>query len=440
MMRESDESFEYDSEDAEANDETFEASDEADGEADEADEAFEASDEADGEADEAFEASDEADEASDEADEGTDEAYMGGWFARSKAAEELNRQATWRAKIASDQRGEAQRAAALQRDIASRIRAIRPGGAGGAGQSVGRLRAGGAVLAQLPNGRTTRINFSPELAPLREVNRLRVAFNYNDRRRAAAIASNSRAISGLKAAQTATVAKLTRQQVQSDKDLGKRLVELDAKINKRISSEVANNKTGLDRYVKRTRRLVRRNRMRGLLNSALMVSALPQFVAYSKKDLFHRDNLILAGSLAGWMFGDEVIDQFTGNAKTSKTWSGLANAWSWAAPVGNFATVQLLLKDRQHERFITGISRITADASSATVKIGVAKDSVDDFKALKGAVPVVTTFVSDGRAVPADDIQASVVDDTVVFKLKTSPTGSESVTVAWIVDSEPATV
>jgi hypothetical protein len=65
----------------------------------------------------------------------------------------------------------------------------------------------------------------PTMALIREVNRLRSAMSVNDRRQAIAIGKNSRAIAALAVAQAAAVKRLTAEQVKSDKDLRRRLVE-----------------------------------------------------------------------------------------------------------------------------------------------------------------------------------------------------------------------
>jgi hypothetical protein len=76
----------------------------------------------------------------------------------------------------------------------------------------------GVVTAILPNGRRSRMRINPALPLIREVNRLRSAL-------AVANGQNSRAIAALAAAQAAAVKRLTAEQVKSDKNLRRRLVE-----------------------------------------------------------------------------------------------------------------------------------------------------------------------------------------------------------------------
>ena len=69
------------------------------------------------------------------------------------------------------------------------------------------------------------------MALIREVNRLRSA-------QAVAIGKNSRAIAALAKAYATAVKKLSAEQFKSDKDLRKRLVEADDRLNGRITKEL----------------------------------------------------------------------------------------------------------------------------------------------------------------------------------------------------------
>ena len=120
---------------------------------------------------------------------------------------------------------------------------------------------------------------------------------------------------------------------------------------------------------KRMMAMLRRQRQRSIMNSVTIASSLPFWAAYGKKDdPFATNNLILGGSLLGWLVGDELIDQFSGKSGVAKTG---ANWWSWLAPIGNGATVFFLLKDKQHERFIGGVT----DVNDVAVAGGVLDSS-----------------------------------------------------------------
>lgn len=414
-----DEAFDEYDENIEASDEFYEASDESD-------EAFDESDEA---SDETFEASDESDEALDEADEGLDEAAPTATV-RIRAYQDQARRAQFQNGIAKVAALEAKRAAATRQTINNQLRAINLGGRSTA-HAAAPLQ-GGMVTATLANGRKARISFSPRLAPLSEVNRLRNTLNHNDRQQSAALATQRKALASLAAAQATAVTKLTAQQVKSDKELGARIAAGHTKLDKRISAEVAANKLALEKHGRRTLRLIKRQRQRQLLNNVLIATALPMYSAYGRRELFAKNNLILTGALGGFLLGDEMIDQFTGKGKGGKTWSGIANLWSWAAPVAYPLAAHYLLKDTQNERFVTGFKEVALSSGSGSeeVTLAIADDAAADFAKLK-AVPAVATVVSgEGQ------VAASVVDG----KLKLSVTGGSTaagakVNVAYVVDA-----
>jgi hypothetical protein len=158
--------------------------------------------------------------------------------ARLSADQDRKRRAAWARRIAADQRREAQRAATILQSIARQIRSIQTGGRTSL-HSVGSLQGAGVVTAILPNGRRSRMRIIPTVAPISEVNRLRSVVTINERRQAIAIGKNLRAIAALAAAQAAAVKKLLDEQVKSDKDLRKRLVEADDRLDRRITKELS---------------------------------------------------------------------------------------------------------------------------------------------------------------------------------------------------------
>jgi len=441
---EADESFEYDeaaeaADEGEAMDESGEAYDEAYDEMDEAADEYaadEAADEyaADETADEG-EAADEAlDEAVDEAaDESFDEAAISA-SARLRANRDRNRRASWARRIAADQRLEAKRAASAQRSLTGQIKGIQPGAAARV-SSVGTLQGAGVVTAVLPNGRRSRMRIIPTLAPVREVNRLRSVLLANERRQAMATSRNSRAIRALAVTQASAVRRMTTSQLKSDKDLGKRIVEGHNRLDARITKELGSG-PGTGAHGRRMMAMLRRQRQRSIMNSVTIASSLPFWAAYGKKDdPFATDNLILGGSLLGWLVGDELIDQFSGKSGVAKTG---ANWWSWLAPIGNGATVYFLLKDKQHKRFVGGFTNKTLVAADTERRIPlddvIGEDSFDDFKKEDHAATVMMITAPAAATV----ITSASVNREGQLVVTLAGVAAGEIKVAWIVDTETA--
>jgi hypothetical protein len=434
MMSES-QSFEYD-EDSEA-DESFEAADEDS----EADESFEAADE-DSEADESFEAADEdseADEAVDEADEAVDEAMdeamsaSARLSARMAADKDAKRRAQWQAKLTKDQKREAQAAGAVQQSLTSRLRGIRGSGPSRA-LTLGNINGVRRMEMTLANGRKAVVQVMPPLASAGEVNRLRAVVNTNEKRRAISDAANSRAITRLATAQVTFVKRQTAQQVKSDRELGRRIVEGDTRLDKRITTEVANQKASIEKHDKRIFRRLKKVRYQMLMNDVLLASALPFFAAYGKQgNPFDKRNLALTGVLAGWLVGDEIIGMATGMGKSSKAMNTLSTTWSTLAPIGNGLTDFLLYRNTQNTRFVTGITTIPKDAPSNSVALTVpiAKSSFDDFAALTDP-PVVATVLENKLLTVTAKIDKGKL--TLTLSGQAADNGTK---VAWVIDTDP---
>jgi hypothetical protein len=291
------------------------------------------------------------------------------------------------------------------------------------------------------------MRISPAPASAASVNRLRSQITANERRQASASAANARAIRQLGAAQRAAVAKLTSQVAQSDKALTKRILDGDAALDKRIAAAVAKLSSADGDQGRKAMRLVKRQQKRALWNSILLATSMPFFAAYGDvNDPFSRDNLILTGSLVGWMLGDEIVDKLLGDKKSPMLRAG-SNFWSYAAPVGNAATVYYLMKDRQHHRFITGVSEIAVSdlgSDKGKVTIEIAEDSKKDFSKFADKARVVASLVSatdaDIVAVTATIEKVSDKDDCrLVFTplVRGSQVKADGTfKVAWMVDTK----
>lgn len=303
------------------------------------------------------------------------------------------------------------------------------------------LKGKGVVTARLANGRTTKMMFIPALATLRNVNLATRRLSANDARQAKASRTHAKMLQRLKSAQRSAVKSLTAQQVKASKDLAKRISTGDAKNDKRISKLMSKDR----RIDARIKKQIRHGQQRSVWNSLLLASAVPLYSAYGDRAIgnnanpFSKKNLILTGSLAFWLFGDELIDRFLARGgKSGKIWGGGANVWSYIAPVGNAATTYLLLKDQQHQRFITGVTKMadnrTAQEFPGELLKRIGKDYHADFKNI--ACPNVTATLKklDGGA-DAESVLAWVSDGELNLQLMGGSGSSGSVEVSWKVDT-----
>ncbi len=356
------------------------------------------------------------------------------------------------AGVGAQRQAAAQRARAAQRQLDRRIAGIRRPLQDGV--RLGRLEpvAGSTgVVVELPNGRSTRMQISPAPASARSVNQLRAQIAANDLRQRRALDANARAIGRLGAAQAAAVKQLTARQLASSKAWTKRMVDGDARLDARLTTELAKVKRRASGPTGSEAKSLARAQRRSLWNSLLVATGLPFFAAYGRvDDPFARTNLMLTGSLAGWMIGDEVIDRLAVDppakgspkerarrARSRQAWSRGADLWSYLAPVGNAATVWYLLEDQQHARFITGVTTVsfsTEGFSGNRVELEVAEGYRDDFRKMSDvrAVATVVSPASVGVLGVRAAVTSGVLELTPTFGSTLVSTGS--VTIAWIVD------
>jgi hypothetical protein len=430
---ESDESDESYGVSAGAEDFESDESDESDEGSGESDEFYQAS----GESDEAAE-SDESDESDGESDEAFDEGVTMSASARLRADQDRNRRSSWARRMAADQRIEAQRAAAAQRSLSNELKAIRPGTVARV-QPAAPIRGAFEVTAILPNGRKSRMRIVPQLAAASEVNRLRQTIAINDRRQAAALQSNARAIQRLKAAHLSTVKKISAEFLKSDKDLRQRLLQGDNRLDKRITKELGGGAAGQGRHGKRMMQMLKRQRQRSLLNTVTLALAMPMYAAYGdRQNPLGYNNKVLTASLGGWLLSDELVDMIGSKSSVVK---GGANLWSWIAPVGNVATAAFFLKDRQHERFVSGVTTVTGGVARVPLAGVIKKKSIDDLKV--GAHSAVATILGAPAAGTNEiTVRASVGQDgflTLTLDADPAVAANASTRVAWIVDTQSST-
>jgi hypothetical protein len=331
---------------------------------------------------------------------------------------------------------EMQRAQAAQRAFQNRVRSI-PITRTTRVSTVGALQGAGVVTAILPNGRRTRMRILPTVAPISEVNRLRGVVIANERRQASAITRNAKAVASLASAQTSAVNRITNQQLKSDRDLGKRLIEAHNRLDARITKELSGGSGILERHNKRLARVVKRERRRGMMNDVLVATSIPFFLAYGDREKpLTADNAILTGSTLFWLLGDDVISSF---AKEKSSWQTVASIWSYGAPVANGAGLYFWFRNKQNQRFVAGITTVQAGAT-ATQNISDllrSKDNIKDFN--KNRHTVVASLVGkevNGAVTVRTDVSSDGVLTVGVGPTASLPPGT-NVDVAWIIDTSP---
>jgi len=234
-------------------------------------------------------------------------------------------------------------------DVASR----RPGG-----DPVGRappVRGTPSVTGILANGRVIPLCVREPLVPLGDLDQLVGTLRRMGEDADAAIRARSRAIVRLSRTVASDAARLSRARVAARRKLETQVLTASARVDRRIDKELIPLREGIEKAGARHARLVRRIARRALWDDLVVVSALPLFAAFGQRgNPLASNNLVLTLSLLVWLLGDELTDLISG----AGTVFGIRDTdiWSYIAPLANLLTGWFLLRNAQHERFVTGFA------------------------------------------------------------------------------------
>lgn len=317
------------------------------------------------------------------------------------------------------------------------------------------------LSAILPNGRTLWLRVDRPLAPAASASHIAGLAERLAGRRAARTAAQARATDRLAALVVAESALLERARLARARAFRRRLVVRRATLDRRLSKARDEFRTRLDKQLTIDRESVRRLRRRDLWDKVLLATSLPLFAAYGdRRSPFGSNNLTLAFLLLLWLAGDQVVEAVFGSTSKSPYPVPDADAWSYLAPVGNVLAAWWLLGNRQHQRFVTGVTTVALEKPPrggfyrfrALVDLSehVAKDHFEDFATFE-QVPAVATIGAirlsqHGQAIGAriERLSARVDEGTLKLAFRVVPqqltpplpTRLGEVDIAWMVDTD----
>jgi len=318
------------------------------------------------------------------------------------------------------------------------------------------------LTAILPNGRTIWLRVDRPLAPRAAADHVaRLAERFIDRRNAAS-AAQSRATERLSARISADVRVLSYANVAGARALRRRLAAGDLKLDARLSKARDDLHARIEQQIAIDRENVRRLRRRDFWDKILLASSLPLFAAYGQRSSpFGSNNLTLTLLLLIFLAGDSVVEALFGSERKSKYAVTDADAWSYLAPIANVLGAWWLLSDRQHQRFVTGITTVRLEKRplhgthyryrvAVPLRDRIAKDHFEDFETFTG-VPTAATvgrvrFTPDAQSLTphVEPLEAKVVQGELRLTVRivpqtlpsVAPTELGEIDVAWMVDTD----
>lgn len=322
------------------------------------------------------------------------------------------------------------------------------------------------LAAILPNGRTVWLQIERPFASATAVDHVASLAEHLAERRQDAIAEQTRATGHLGEVVGATTRRRERARLKRARRLRRTITARHRAVDIRLSKARDELRAKIDRQLAIDRENVRRLRRRDLWDKILLATAMPLFAAYGERDSpFSTNNLTLALLLVMWLAGDQVVESVFGSEDKKSPYAlADADAWSYLAPVANVFAAWWLLGNRQHERFVTGITTMKLEKGQPRTESGstvyryraavdlsgrMGSDHYEDFATFLG-VPAVASFAAtrltlDGAALdPRPEGLSARIDrgvlrlsfnivPAVLASLPASTLGE--VDVAWMVDT-----
>jgi hypothetical protein len=296
------------------------------------------------------------------------------------------------------------------------------------------------VEIRLPKGRRLRATLSPAPArrsDLAAVGRVSAA---NDRHALAAIQRQGEALESLRQSHEELARKVEALQAQADQAAIRLLQGLDGfeqrlKAVRTRSREVLANSRAARTLAARQGRELRSLAVEGRIQQVTAVVSSTQAAAYGERgSLLATNNLLLAGNQLFWILIDPLLRSLGISGGASPSFL------TWLAPLGTLATGHLVLGNRQHVRFISGVAAFEGKTPVVLepLRSRIADGLWPEFRR-RTDVPVTVTWLdpilgADLLAVVREGVLAIVIvryDDHSLAH----PVPFPATRVAWMVDT-----
>lgn len=350
--------------------------------------------------------------------------------------------------------------------LASQAGAVRAPSAQGKIAAIRPTDGAPRVTAMLPNGRKVELRMQPVLATHAQVVAFRRTSNHNNAATRRALDGAAKATQRLAALQAKSVRTLSQQALNGDQAIGKRIASTQTTLLARAQALGVTSARRLDaqnaKAEKAALRRIRSAANRARWDKVLLASALPLFAAYgNSQDLLARENLTLAGVLAGLLVGDDLILRAMGKNRAARS---VAEAWSWLAPLLNLGIGWWLFDgEKVYDRYVTGVTTLSFTIrgepkegayawSSTPVTVTITESMLSGATGidLKGRPVIVSTMSIDVAGVDTTDVEGKVtlnelqgqMSDAKTLTISASGTRTDevdlnvSISVAFAIDTQ----
>ena len=289
------------------------------------------------------------------------------------------------------------------------------------------------VEIRLQKGRKVRATLVPGAARREDLAAVADVSAANDRQAFDAIQQQSEAIESLRRSQAELVSKVATLQAQADRStvgLLRGITSLEQQLQTARSRVLTQTLSSRRQAVRQKQALDSMATTTQIQNVNSVVNSMQAAAFGEKGSLLTTNNLLLAANQLLWQFIDPLLRGLGFALGPSPS------LLTWLSPVGSLLTGQLVVGNRQHVRFISGVvtfdgtSDTTSDTQSESLRSRLASSFFNDFKR-RTDVPATAVPLDKGIADASASVRNAVVTVSAFGAGEGAPTGR----VAWMVDT-----
>jgi hypothetical protein len=296
------------------------------------------------------------------------------------------------------------------------------------------------VEIRLQKGRKVRATLVPGAARREDLAAVADVSAANDRQAFDAIQQQNEAIESLRRSHAELMNKVATLQAQADRStvgLLQGITSLEQQLQTARSRVLTQTLSSRRQAVRQQRALDSMATTTQIQNVNSVVNSMQAAAFGEKGSLLTTNNLLLAANQLLWQFIDPLLRGLGFALGPSPS------LLTWLSPVGSLLTGQLVVGNRQHVRFISGV--VTFDGSGSFKESESLRSRLSDssFKDIKRRTDVPATAVPLDQGIPAFAVSAAVRNAVVTVSVLDFGEGGGGLAfevpprgkVAWMVDT-----
>ena len=288
------------------------------------------------------------------------------------------------------------------------------------------------VEIRLHKGQRVRATLVPGAARREDLAAIRDVSAANDRQAFEALQQQGEALEALRKSHAELVGKVAAIQAQADRSIVG-LLQGMAGLEQRLQTAKVQERVLRTQTLSARRLATRQQRAMSSMTTTARIHQVNSVVnsmqaaAFGEKgSLLATNNLLLAANQLLWQFIDPILRGMGFPLGPSPS------LLMWLSPVGSLLTGQVVLGNRQHVRFVSGVATFdgTTFVVTESLRKHLASGFFDEFRRRTNVVVTLVPLIIDAGI---NELRATVEDGVLIIRAETDdqPTGD----VGWMVDT-----